>query len=198
MPKLPILILHNRLKRLVKAAMNQTPHIHNPRPKRQHMRPTTRSTRLWWVRLDICVHPLPMLHLSIHRNKQLKPTRRRLVFRAPVILNHYRRSIADSGPEDFGRDPGFLAAGEAGGRAVEHLHLAGCKHGYDVEVPGGRGVVEIEVDVGLDECGPGLEDGGGARDHGYEGEVAGFRVTLGLFVVSNCSLYIEWERRGKG
>jgi len=113
-------------------------------------------------------------------------------------LDHDRSSVADVSAEDFRGDPSFVGVREVGGGAVEHLHLSGGEDCYYVEVSGGSGVVEVEVYVGLDERGPGLEDCGGAGDHGFEGEGAGFGIALGLLLSVLVPTARERRREGVG
>jgi hypothetical protein len=123
-----------------------------------------------------------MLHHASHRNKQLESTRRILILGPPVILHHNRCRIADPASENLGGDPGLVYAGWrkgiVRGGTVEHLHLARCEDRYYVQIPSGQGIILVEVDIGLDECGPGLKDSCWAGDHGFECEGAGAGVTL--------------------
>lgn len=134
----PIHILHRHLQCLIKAAMNQAPHMPNITSKSIHMLPAA-ALRI----------PLPMLHLAANSNAKLKRASGVLVRCRPVGLDHDGWCGPDAGAERLAGDP--AAAG--GGVAGEDLHAAGVHYCDDVE--------NAFADVGLDEGRPTLEDVGG-------------------------------------
>jgi hypothetical protein len=139
----PIHILDRHLQGLVKAAVNQAPHVANIAPKSIHMLPAAALRK-----------PLPMLHLATDSNTQLKGSSGVLVYGRPVRLDHHGGRGPDARAEGLAGDP---TAG-CGGVTGEDLHLAGVHYCDNIECAFAGG-----ADVGLDEGGAALKDVGGDK-----------------------------------
>lgn len=183
MPQIPLVILHHHLQRLIKAPMDQAPHMLDIRAESEFQPPLAGAqvTALRRIGLDIRVDALPVLHLAVGGNAQLEAAGGRLVIGAPVVLYHDGRGVGDALPEHLAGCPLGVGAGvvvDVVAGSPEHLHLAAAQHGDYVEVTYGVGVVRVYADVGLHEGGAALQDVVG--DEPLEAEIAGGGGSLPL------------------
>ena len=139
----------------------------NVRPKCAHLLPRSGTACLRRICQDVRVDSLPVLHLSINGDQQLKAAGRGLILCPPKILDHDGRGGGDARAERLGGDP--AGAGISG--PPEELHLLGVGDGYDVEVTPAVCIVYVETNVRLDERRTGLGDGSGRGDLSGEGPV---------------------------
>ena len=139
----------------------------NVRPKCAHLLPRSGAASLRRTGQDVRIDSLPVLHLSINGDQQLKAAGRGLVLCPPKILDHDGRRRGDARAERLGGDP--AGAGISG--PPEELHLLGVADGHDVEVTPAACIIHVKADVGLDERRTGLGDGGRRGDLSGEGPV---------------------------
>jgi hypothetical protein len=150
MDHISLIILHDHLQRLIEGSMDQTPDMFNIAAKCIHMLPETLDALLRWIRPNVVVHALPVLHLPVNRHAQLERARRIFVGSAPEALDHNRWRVANAISEDLAGKP----AGGVGWIAPEELHLASFHDSDDVKIPEG-------ANVGRNEGGAALQDVGG-------------------------------------